>query len=1290
MADTTQLLVPMALRAMLVNQQVLNGTRFRRWDNNYTYLVNNMQSPMPAPFQDGHTAQKGIHLHWRLPQALKHGRPNRQLFSVSKNVSDVVSALKQNTVSKDLAAAFSSNNLALSESGISAAPVKDGKTTGWHVVDWPNAHQFLIKLETDSKGAQYLSVNDARISFPEVPNRWLIVRFRNGMTKVNPTTWIVESDYLNASDGRVSFLDPKSQSLHSPNVVTKIGRSQLLTARWAENAATGAMYLRAVGPGDVTFSAYAPAAENVFSFIDTDATNLPENTTLTYLVAGWYANPSFDPLNHPSPETAAKEFVSQMNERNWTIAGVKDLSAYTGPIAGQSIFHGMVNSLEWQTANMPSGSASQVPDDISKSVKVAIGNTSVEALSALVGATPGAQDIDLTLLEALQYGSLEALDNAGGRTIVANKARQARYGARGGGQSWEVREREVNGADLPTDKAPDLSGYAQDLAALNKAQSDLNDKQRKLASLQWTLYARWWKNQNYNVLGLGPTNPPSNMSDIAAALDQTSKEYKALVSEIQKLQQDIASAFTMGSIPLFTDRGLIDKHGTDVLKLPPSLVLKANNAPRYWHPNDPVLLVSGIANTDDATSNQALQCRTLTQIVTGLTINGTTVTADGAAAFIPLPIAHKDVPAPVYALCKEAFFLDPANWSNIAKNLFLGEVQPPDIGTAIAKGTWAVESSVAPLPLSLFLWAQPWDPIFLEWRIKWFPTYYQKDAQSPWQFKRDEWQFNGDDYDWTGLSLNESLVVGYTGRTVLTSHSVFNFENRLRDYIAKSKTPQPKLQKLDALLQTIRSWGIMSQRFSGLHDQFVTRSTQQTWPPSGNAATLVQHQYQSSPDPTKGDKDFDFGPISPTFFPQMGGFFVIDNIEVIDSFGQCISLLAANNNPTGGKAAAFTPIRSKQLTPANPNIAVGDYTPAQFLQQPFGLVQPAQLVMRWVDATTDSNEVGLVADANPVCGWLLPNHLDEALAIYDQKGQLLGELREDLQKHTVDWYPAPDSTKPITDPDKIPNLHLRSVITGLIAAQKQSNASFDNFMRVIDETLWLVDPLGGRSDPDMAVLIGRPLAVVRLKVGLDLEGDAFTNQSWADTFTANDNSVTKTSFALKLGSLVLHEDGLIGYYCDGGFQTFNSVHFPSDLDTGSTYVKAIGGKPGNYLSITPNGAENFVTLLMDPRGSVHGATGIVPVKEISLPNNFFEEVLSSMEITFSVDSLLTSAASIQIPRLSEQNGAWSWISHSSATQFESDAVEFTSPNARLSTPATLIRDGWLRFVTNLRKDSPNG
>jgi hypothetical protein len=1286
MTGTTQLLIPMALRAMLVNQPVLNGTKFRRWRNNYSYLVNNMDSPTPAPFQDGGNApQQGIHLHWRLPQALKHGRPGAVLFDVTATVTGIVSALDKNIVSSDLAAAFSRNGLALPATGVSVAPKDDANTSGWQLIDWPNARHYLIELKQDAANAQYLAVSDARISFPQVPNRWLVIRFQHGASKVEPTSWIVESDYLNAADGTVSFLDPQSQNLASPNAVSKIGKSQLLTASWTENAATDAMYLRAIGPGDVTFSAYAPAAQNVFSFVDGDVANLPENTALTYLVAGWYANPDFDPLHDASAQMA--DFIAQLDDLKWAIAGVCDLSQYTGPVATQSIVHGMLHSLVWQTARMPSGDATQVPDDIGKSVKVAIGNTSVEALAALVGVTSGDQDIDLTLLEALQYGSLDTLDNVGGRTLVADKARQARYGASPGGQSWEIRAREVDGSALPTAEPPNLRDYAVGLAVLNQAQATLDADQRKLASLQWTLYARWWKNQNYNVLGLGPANPPDDMTQIAAALATTSPEYQALVAEIQKLQQAISVAFTSRSLPVATDAASIAEYAKDVLKLPSSLLLKPKSAPRYWHPNDPVLLVSGIANPDDSTSTEALPCRTLTQIVTGLTINGKTVTADSAAALIPLPVANTSIPAPVYALCKEAFFLDPANWQTIASNLFMGNVQPADIGTAIAKGAWADAASRAPLPLSVQAWVQPWDPLFLEWSVKWFPTYSQKDASSPWQFKRDEWQFDGDDYNWAGVHLDERLMVGYTGRTVLSSHSVFNFENRLHDYIAKSKTPQPKLEKLDALLTAIRSWGVMSQRLSGLHDEFATRSSGLAWPPIGDVAALVQNQYQSTPDTTKGDQDYDYGPVSPTFFPQMGGFFVIDDIEVVDGFGQSVSLLAANNNPTGGKASAFTPIRSQQVTPANPNISLGDYTPAQFVQQPFGLVQPAQLAMRWVDATNDANEVGLTADANPVCGWVLPNHLDVALAIYDQQGQLLGEVREDLNRQTVAWYPAPDSLAPINTPEQIPNVHLRGVVTGLMAAQKQAATTFDNFVKVIDESLWLVDPLGPRSDLDMAVLIGRPLAVLRLRLALELEGDTRTNQSWADTFTANDNAVSQTAFALRLGSLALREDGLIGYYAGEGFQTFNSVHYPSGLDASSDYVKPIGGKAGNYLSLTPNGSPAFVTLLMDPRGSLHGTTGILPVKEISLPNGFYESTLSNMEITFSVGSLLTSAASIQIPRLAEQNGAWSWISHSSITQFESDAVDFSSPNARLSAPSMVIQDGWLRFLTHLDRNA---
>jgi len=41
-----------------------------------------------------------------------------------------------------------------------------------------------------------------------------------------------------------------------------------------------------------------------------------------------------------------------------------------------------------------------------------------------------------------------------------------------------------------------------------------------------------------------------------------------------------------------------------------------------------------------------------------------------------------------------------------------------------------------------------------------------------------------------------------------------------------------------------------------------------------------------------------------------------------------------------------------------------------------------------------------------VCGWLLPNHLDSSIAVYDAGGNLLGELLL-LEKSKGEWQPAP-------------------------------------------------------------------------------------------------------------------------------------------------------------------------------------------------------------------------------------------------------------------------------------------
>src|SRR5687768_104304 len=74
MSDPTPLLVPMALQALLVNQDVQDGQEFHRWTPTYESL-NEFADPIPAGFSESLTKpDQGVHLHWRLPSALTRAR----------------------------------------------------------------------------------------------------------------------------------------------------------------------------------------------------------------------------------------------------------------------------------------------------------------------------------------------------------------------------------------------------------------------------------------------------------------------------------------------------------------------------------------------------------------------------------------------------------------------------------------------------------------------------------------------------------------------------------------------------------------------------------------------------------------------------------------------------------------------------------------------------------------------------------------------------------------------------------------------------------------------------------------------------------------------------------------------------------------------------------------------------------------------------------------------------------------------------------------------------------------
>src|SRR5207247_2678182 len=113
----------------------------------------------------------------------------------------------------------------------------------------------------------------------------------------------------------------------------------------------------------------------------------------------------------------------------------------------------------------------------------------------------------------------------------------------------------------------------------------------------------------------------------------------------------------------------------------------------------------------------------------------------------------------------------------------------------------------------------------------------------------------------------------------------------------------------------------------------------------------------------------------------------------------------------------------------------------------------------------------------------------------------------------------------------------------------------------------------------------------------ELFGDPAYNLSWRDTLQNQTSKFTTVEFPIRLGSTELLDDGLIGFYAVDVYTTFNATHASATVT--SPYVDPIG--PGNYVSLPfdyPTYMTQTVTLLLDPRGTVHATTGILPTAKL--------------------------------------------------------------------------------------------
>ena len=179
----------------------------------------------------------------------------------------------------------------------------------------------------------------------------------------------------------------------------------------------------AIGYGEHSFAGFYPNCCTSFGFLDTlaDLTDYaPATSTVSYHVAGWYADSAADPL-------ARGDVTPGKNRYGWT---------WSGPaVPTATVCSGVIGGIPWNPAKAYLG-------DAPSPLTVAVADTGPESLSALMASllAPDAKqaaDIEL-LLNALQFGLLSKSAQVDSLPAFAEAMHDAGFASLKSGSVWSV------------------------------------------------------------------------------------------------------------------------------------------------------------------------------------------------------------------------------------------------------------------------------------------------------------------------------------------------------------------------------------------------------------------------------------------------------------------------------------------------------------------------------------------------------------------------------------------------------------------------------------------------------------------------------------------------------------------------------------------------------------------------------------------------------------------------------------------------------------------------------------
>jgi len=615
----------------------------------------------------------------------------------------------------------------------------------------------------------------------------------------------------------------------------------------------------------------------------------------------------------------------------------------------------------------------------------------------------------------------------------------------------------------------------------------------------------------------------------------------------------------------------------------------------------------------------------------------------------------------------------------------------------------------------------PFLPVWMNWELRLDPLARDSGGSYATGTLQDKFSLSTDTIDLTyplPAAFTTGAPVSYHGTAVLSKKPFVSLTEQITRYLAEFPGDAADAELAQAR-DDLTGRKVMSQAL----DTFNLAQTLRTTIPQIPVADLVK-----SPDPitkaisaaataTPGDSWYDTGFNSLTaistglqalynYGPLRSGFLELLQLTIVDVFGQVMDLTTAARTSNGG-----LPLTSaSDLSPVP-----GDVANAGKAYLPPRVLAPGRVDARWLSAAFDTSVAGFTSDfaevnahpaTSPVCGWIVPNHLDSSLAFYDADGSPIGSFGPE---HGASIYRtrAGHLANPLSvldldiGTDAAPTVNL-CVARLMRFVHGQSVDFLTDLMTTIEQSDQFINPAHFAQDVALSVLVGRPLAIVRTVQSVSTEGGVLpASQANTTAAAALHQAVTgkwydygdrqaRTSAGLdqvripvRLGELTDIDDGLVAFLPEGSAPAPYSVVYSAAAP--ANHANGVLQPAPGTVELTLNGPALTFTAIVDPRAPVHVTTGVLPTVTMQIPPDQYLRAMQQLAVTFTARPLLAGQLGLSIPLPAEAGFSWAWVAAGTAPAPLAPPTAADVPSYGYS-PQQLL-EGWLDLIPD--PASPN-